>query len=88
VLGLGSARRSGLRTAAFLFAAMAVAIFGTAVAVNTFTWRYQLVLVILLPPAGVLGIAALVGGRLREGSARTRPGILRPASESRSAGVP
>ena len=59
-LGLGRARRSGLRTAAFLFAAMALVTFGSTVAVNTFTWRYQIILVTLLPPAAALGLTALL----------------------------
>jgi hypothetical protein len=59
-LGLGRARRSGLRTAAFLFAAMAFVTFGSTVAVNTFTWRYQIILVTLLPPAAALGLTALL----------------------------
>jgi hypothetical protein len=59
-LGVGRARRSGLRTASFLFVAMALVIFGSTVAVNTFTWRYQIILVTLLPPAAALGLTALV----------------------------
>jgi dolichyl-phosphate-mannose-protein mannosyltransferase len=59
-LGIGRARRSGLRTAAFLFAAMGVAVFGSTVLVNQFSWRYQLILVVLLPPAAALGLTALI----------------------------
>ena len=59
-LGVGRARRSGLRTAAFLFAAMALVTFGSTVAINTFTWRYQIILVTLLPPAAALGLTALL----------------------------
>jgi Dolichyl-phosphate-mannose-protein mannosyltransferase len=59
-IGVGRARRSGLRTATFLFAAMAVVTFGSTVAVNTFTWRYQIILVSLLPPAAALGLTAIL----------------------------
>jgi 4-amino-4-deoxy-L-arabinose transferase-like glycosyltransferase len=59
VAGAGRARRSGLRTATFLLAGMALVIFAGAVATNEYTWRYRLPLVILAPPAAALGIAAL-----------------------------
>ena len=58
-LGVGRARRSGLRTATFAFTATALAIYLPSVAVSQFTWRYQLPLLVLLPPAGALGLAAL-----------------------------
>ncbi len=58
-LGVGRARRSGLRTAVFLFTVTALAIYLPSVAVSQFTWRYQLPLLVLLPPAGALGLAAL-----------------------------
>jgi 4-amino-4-deoxy-L-arabinose transferase-like glycosyltransferase len=67
--GVGRARRSGLRTAAFLFTFTALAVYLPSVAVSQFTWRYQLPLLVLLPPAGVLGLAALTG--------RTAPGEAR-----------
>ena len=38
-----------------------LAIYLPSVAVSQFTWRYQLPLLVLLPPAGALGIAALTG---------------------------
>ena len=60
-IGVGRARRSGLRTAAFLFTFTALAVYLPSVAVSQFTWRYQLPLLVLLPPAGVLGLAALTG---------------------------
>jgi hypothetical protein len=44
----------------------------TAVAVNQFSWRYQLPGLILLPPAGALGLAALAE-RLRSISTRDAP---------------
>ena len=60
-LGVGRARHSGLRTAAFLFTFTALAVYLPSVAVSQFTWRYQLPLLVLLPPAGALGLAALTG---------------------------
>ena len=59
--GVGRARDSGLRTAAFLFTFTALAVYLPSVAVSQFTWRYQLPLLVLLPPAGALGLAALTG---------------------------
>jgi 4-amino-4-deoxy-L-arabinose transferase-like glycosyltransferase len=59
--GVGRARHSGLRSAAFLFTFVALAIYLPSVAVSQFTWRYQLPLLVLLPPAGALGLAALTG---------------------------
>ena len=67
-LGLGPARHSGLRTACFLFAGSTLVVLVTAVAVNQFSWRYQLPQLVLLPPAGALGLAALVE-RLRSSPA-------------------
>ena len=61
--GIGRARDSGLRTAAFLFTFAALAIYVPSVAASQFTWRYQLPLLVLLPPAGALGLAALRGVR-------------------------
>ena len=55
------ARRSGLRTATFLFTFTALAVYLPSVAISQFTWRYQLPLLVLLPPAGALGLAALTG---------------------------
>ena len=60
LLGVGGARRSGLRTAVFLFAAVPLILFGSTVAANTFTWRYQLILALLLPPAGALALTAML----------------------------
>ena len=59
--GVGRARHSGLRSATFLFTFMALAIYLPSVAVSQFTWRYQLPLLVLLPPAGALALAALTG---------------------------
>ena len=58
-VGVGRARGSGLRTATFLFTATALAVYLPSVAVSQFTWRYQLPLLVLLPPAGALGLVAL-----------------------------
>jgi hypothetical protein len=60
-LGLRRARESGLRTAAFVFTLTALAVYVPSVAVSEFSWRYQLPLLVLLPPAGALGLAALTG---------------------------
>ena len=59
-LGVGRARRSGLRSAGFLFATMGLVVFGSTVLVNQFSWRYQLTLIVLLPPAAALGLSALL----------------------------
>jgi hypothetical protein len=65
-VGVGRARRSGLRTACLLFGAMGVLLILTSVAVNQFTWRYWLPELVFLPAAGALGAAALFG-RLVDG---------------------
>lgn len=59
VLGVGRTRRCGLRSATFLFAALAVGILLTTVAVNQFSWRYQVPQLVLLGAAGALGLTAL-----------------------------
>jgi len=59
--GVGRARDSGLRTAAFLFAFVGLAIYVPSVAFSQFSWRYQLPLLVLLPAAGALGLTALTG---------------------------
>jgi hypothetical protein len=62
-LGIGRARRSGLRCACLVFSGATLVVLVTAVAVNQFSWRYQLPQLILLPPAGALGLTALLGRR-------------------------
>ncbi|HEV7364070.1 MAG TPA: phospholipid carrier-dependent glycosyltransferase [Solirubrobacteraceae bacterium] len=59
-LGLGRARRSGLRSASFLFAATGLVTFGSTVIANQFSWRYVLPLLVLLPPAAAVGLTALL----------------------------
>jgi len=71
-LGVGAARRSGLRSACFLFSASALVVLVTAAAVNQFSWRYQLPGLILLPPAAALGLVALTG-RLRASTKADEP---------------
>jgi hypothetical protein len=62
-LGLGRARRSGLRSAAFLFSGVGAVVCLGSVFVTVFSWRYQIPQLVLLPPAGALGAAALLGFR-------------------------
>jgi hypothetical protein len=61
--GVGRARRSGLRVAAWTFASLCLVALVTAAMSSTFSWRYQLVQLVLLPPAGALGLTALVRRR-------------------------
>lgn len=58
-VGIGRARGSGVRTAAFAFTGVALAIAISSVAVSQFSWRYQLPLLVLAPPAGAIGATAL-----------------------------
>jgi p-aminobenzoyl-glutamate transporter AbgT len=60
-LGVGRARRSGLRSACFLFAVTAAALLVSSVAVSQFSWRYQIPQLVLLPPAAALAWTALRG---------------------------
>jgi hypothetical protein len=62
-LGVGRARRSGLRVAAFAFTAAAILVFGATVAANQFSWRYQIPLNLLIPPGAALAVTALVRRR-------------------------
>jgi hypothetical protein len=62
--GVGRARHSGLRSAALLFALMALAVLVPVVAVNQFTWRYQIPQLVLLPPAAAIGLTALLRRRV------------------------
>jgi hypothetical protein len=58
-LGVGRAGRSGLRSAAFLFSGLALALGLGTIAVVPFSWRHQLPQLILLPPAAAVAITAL-----------------------------
>ena len=58
--GVGRARRSGLRVAAWTFAATCLAVLVSAAMGSAFSWRYQLPQLVLLPPAGALGLSALL----------------------------
>jgi hypothetical protein len=62
-LGVGRARRSGLRVASFAFTTTAVLVFGATVAANQFSWRYQISQNLLIPPAAALALTALVRRR-------------------------
>ncbi|HEV3407392.1 MAG TPA: hypothetical protein VG079_01785, partial [Gaiellaceae bacterium] len=58
-VGLGRARYSGLRSAAFLFSSLALILTLAPAAALAFSWRYQLPQLVLLPPALALGLTAL-----------------------------
>lgn len=62
VLGVGRARRTGLRAVCLLPAGLATTVLLTAAAME-FSWRYQLPGLVLLPVAGALGITAITGRR-------------------------
>lgn len=61
-VGVGKARRSGLRSAAFLATGGGLIILMGAAAFE-FSWRYQLPALVLLPLGGALGLAAILGAR-------------------------
>ena len=65
-VGLGRARRSGIRAASLLVSGLGGTILLTAAAFE-FSWRYQLPSLVLLPMAGVLGITAFAGPLRRPG---------------------
>ncbi|HEY3763514.1 MAG TPA: hypothetical protein VGL44_00020 [Gaiellales bacterium] len=85
-VGIGRARRSGLQCACMLFAGATLIVLVTAVAVNQFSWRYQLPQLILLPPAGALGLTALLGRR--QVAAAAAPARPRPAVETGAPSLP
>jgi hypothetical protein len=58
--GVGWARWSGLRVAAWTFAATGLAVLVIAAMGSAFSWRYQLPQLVLLAPAGALGPSALL----------------------------
>jgi hypothetical protein len=61
--GLGRARRSGQRSACLLWVVVGAGLLLSA-DVYLFTWRYQLPALVTLPPAGALGVTALLGRRM------------------------
>lgn len=65
--GIGRARRSGLRSSAFLFSVSCAGLLLVSTAVSIFSWRYQMVEFVLLPPAGALGLTALLRRRDPDG---------------------
>ncbi|WP_243793497.1 glycosyltransferase family 2 protein [Saccharopolyspora gloriosae] len=62
VLGVGRARRSGLRAVTLLPAGLATTVLATAAAME-FSWRYQLPGLVLVPLAGGLALTAIIGPR-------------------------
>jgi ABC-type multidrug transport system fused ATPase/permease subunit len=89
-VGVGRARDSGLRSAAFLFSGLAIALCLGALAVVPFSWRYQLPQLILLPPAAAIAITALTRRGRESGSAEpdARGGIGSEPESSRAAALP
>ncbi|NIJ10337.1 hypothetical protein FHU38_000681 [Saccharomonospora amisosensis] len=72
-LGVGRARNSGLRSAAFLATGGGLIILLGSAAFE-FSWRYQIPALVLVPLGGALGLAAMLGwGRTRPGSTGRRP---------------
>lgn len=69
-LGVGRARRSGLRAAAFLATGSGIIVMLGAAAFE-FSWRYQLPALVLLPLGGALGLAAMLGWGRRHPDAAT-----------------
>ncbi len=65
-IGIGSARRSGIRAASLLASGIGFTVLITAAAFE-FSWRYQLPSLVLLPLAGVLGVTAFTGPLRRPG---------------------
>jgi hypothetical protein len=65
-LGLGRARRSGLRSLTFLLVLAGAGLILVPDVTAEFVWRYQLPALVLLPAAAVLALTALRGGRLPE----------------------
>ncbi|MBK1785411.1 glycosyltransferase family 2 protein [Prauserella cavernicola] len=74
-LGVGRARRSGLRSAAFLATGSGLILLLGSAAFE-FSWRYQLPALLLLPLGGALGAAAMFGLAKRDpGSGGRRPNM-------------
>jgi hypothetical protein len=70
VLGVGRARRSGLRAATLLFAGLGLVLLLAPAASHDFTFRYRIPLVVLLPPAAALAVAAFMRHSETDGSVR------------------
>ena len=90
-VGIGRARQSGLRSAAFLFLSAALVVSLGAVAVSLFSWRYLLPELVLLPPAAAVGITALTmrredGNQATESSASVARRRDAPTPESEPEG--
>ncbi len=62
ILGVGRARRTGLRAVCLLPAGLGFTVLFTAAAME-FSWRYQLPALVLLPVAGAVGLTAITGRR-------------------------
>jgi hypothetical protein len=89
--GLGRARRSGLRVAAWTFAGLCLVVLVTAAMGSMFSWRYQLPQLVLLPPAGALGPSVLLRRDLAAATgdpASGRSGLLRLLPLLRARGTP
>ncbi len=64
-VGVGRARSSGLRTACLLLAGLALSLALASAIASSFSWRYQLPQLFLLPGAAALAITAITGRRER-----------------------
>lgn len=71
-VGVGKARRSPLRSGAFLGTGSALIILAGSSAFE-FSWRYQLPALVLLPIGGVLGLAAMFGMGKKPAGGGRRP---------------
>jgi hypothetical protein len=79
-VGVGRARRSELRSAAFLFCGLAVVLCLGSLAVVPFSWRYQLPQLVLIPPAAAVALTALLAPRKPESA----PDLVADTSPPRS----
>ena len=77
--------------AAWTFAAICLAVLMAASLGSVFSWRYQLPQLVLLPPAGALGLSALLRRDLAAATgdpASGRSGLLRLLPLLRARGTP
>ncbi|PRX50219.1 glycosyltransferase involved in cell wall biosynthesis [Prauserella shujinwangii] len=86
VVGAGRARRSGLRSAAFLPTASGLLLLLGSSAFE-FSWRYQLPALVLLPIGGAIGLAALFGRNKSPEPARRREKLAPFPDETDSAAI-